>query len=151
MSPVWLSPSRPRACPPRRVPPRLEALDGLLKVRHATGVTSSTPFNNRPNMILFGPREQRHRILLAGICLGPSVFGAVAPNVSAYLLSPTIFPVLNIVAQLGVILYLFLVGLELDTRVIHERGPAALVIAHASIVVPFLFGAVLALVEFLAS
>jgi Kef-type K+ transport system membrane component KefB len=83
--------------------------------------------------------------VVAGICLGPSVFGALAPSASAFLLSPSIFPALNIIAQLGVILYLFLVGLELDTSVIRERGSAALAISHASIIAPFLLGAALAL------
>jgi Kef-type K+ transport system membrane component KefB len=54
-------------------------------------------------------------------------------------------PLLGIVAQLGVILYMFVVGLELDLRALGERGRAAVAISHASIVAPFLLGAALAL------
>jgi Kef-type K+ transport system membrane component KefB len=50
-----------------------------------------------------------------------------------------------VIAQLGVILYMFMVGLELDTSTLVGRGHAAVAISHASIVVPFLLGAGLAL------
>src|SRR5262249_56022221 len=47
--------------------------------------------------------------------------------------------------EIGVVLYMFLVGLELDTSLLRRRGHAAVAISHASIVVPFLAGAFLAL------
>lgn len=83
--------------------------------------------------------------VIGGIFLGPSLLGSVAPEVSAYLLPPTVAPFLGIIAQLGVILYMFLVGLELDLKVLKNSGHATLAISHASIVFPFLFGAILAL------
>src|SRR5947209_6540807 len=52
--------------------------------------------------------------ILAGILLGPSLLGRVAPAVSAYILPKTVAPFLGILSQVGVILYMFLVGLELD-------------------------------------
>src|SRR5688500_2177900 len=53
--------------------------------------------------------------VVAGILLGPSLLGRVAPEVSAYILPTTVAPYLSVVAQVGVILYMFLVGLALDT------------------------------------
>jgi Kef-type K+ transport system membrane component KefB len=83
--------------------------------------------------------------VLAGILLGPSLLGRVAPAVSTYVLPPAVAPVLGLIAQLGVILYMFLVGLHLDTTALLRRGHTAVAISHASIVVPFLLGASLAL------
>jgi hypothetical protein len=50
--------------------------------------------------------------LIAGLLLGPSLLGAVAPGVYHFVLPPTLVPLLGIVAQLGVVFYMFLVGLE---------------------------------------
>jgi len=83
--------------------------------------------------------------VLGGIMLGPSLLGAVAPSVQAALLPETAAPFLSIISQLGVILYMFLVGLELDLRILRRSGHATLAISHASIVLPFLLGAALAI------
>jgi Kef-type K+ transport system membrane component KefB len=83
--------------------------------------------------------------VVAGIMLGPSLLGRLAPGVSTYLLPSEIAPFLGLVAQLGVILYMFLVGLDLDTTALLRRGHTAVAVSHASIVVPFLLGAGLAL------
>jgi Kef-type K+ transport system membrane component KefB len=86
--------------------------------------------------------------IIAGIVLGPSVLGRVAPGVAAYVLPTTVAPFLNVIAQIGVILYMFLVGLELDPKLLRNRGHATVAISHASILAPFLMGAALALVLF---
>jgi len=83
--------------------------------------------------------------VLAGICLGPSVLGRLAPDASAFLLPASIAPFLEIVAQVGIVLFMFLVGVELDPARLRHRAHATLAISHASIVVPFLLGASLAL------
>ncbi len=83
--------------------------------------------------------------ILAGILLGPSLLGRLAPGASAYLFPPAVGPFLNIIAQVGVILYMFLVGLELDPALLRKRGHATVAISHASIVAPFLLGALIAL------
>jgi Kef-type K+ transport system membrane component KefB len=83
--------------------------------------------------------------VLAGILLGPSLLGQIAPAVSAYVLPPSVAPFLNVVAQLGVILYMFLVGLELNGELLHDRAHTAVATSHASIVTPFVFGSILAL------
>jgi Kef-type K+ transport system membrane component KefB len=82
--------------------------------------------------------------VLAGLCLGPSLLGRVAPELGHELLNPSVAGSLSVVAQLGVILYMFLVGLELDVGRLRRQGPMALAISHASIVAPFLSGAALA-------
>jgi Kef-type K+ transport system membrane component KefB len=86
--------------------------------------------------------------IIAGIVLGPSVLGRVAPGVAAYVLPTTVAPFLNVIAQIGVILYMFLVGLELDPKLLRNRGHATVAISHASILAPFLMGAALALILF---
>jgi Kef-type K+ transport system membrane component KefB len=83
--------------------------------------------------------------VVAGIFLGPSLLGRLAPEASAFVLPPAIAPFLGILSQVGVIVYMFLVGLELDTKLLRQRTHASVAISHASIVAPFLFGAVLAL------
>jgi Kef-type K+ transport system membrane component KefB len=83
--------------------------------------------------------------MIAGILLGPSLLGHVAPHFAAYLLPQSIAPLLNVISQMGVILYMFLVGLELDVSAVRERAHSTIAISHASIVVPFLLGAGLAL------
>ena len=83
--------------------------------------------------------------VVAGIMLGPSLLGRIAPEVSAYVLPPTVAPFLGVLSQVGVILYMFLVGLELNTTLLKTRTHASIAVSHASIVTPFLLGAALAL------
>lgn len=83
--------------------------------------------------------------VLGGILLGPSFLGAIAPGAQAALLPEAAAPFLSIISQLGVILYMFLIGLELDLRILRRSGHATLAISHASIVLPFLLGAGLAI------
>jgi K+:H+ antiporter len=80
--------------------------------------------------------------VVGGILLGPSILG---PELSALVLPPSIAPTLGVVAQLGVLLYMFLVGLRLDLGSVRARAHATVAISHASIVAPFLLGAWLAL------
>jgi Kef-type K+ transport system membrane component KefB len=78
--------------------------------------------------------------MFAGILLGPSVFGRLAPELSAFLLPTSITPYLRAVAQIGVVLYMFLVGLELDVRQLRQRAGTALVISASGIAVPLVLG-----------
>jgi Kef-type K+ transport system membrane component KefB len=83
--------------------------------------------------------------VIAGILLGPSLLGRLAPSVSGYLLPTSVAPFLSMLAQVGVILYMFLVGLELDTNLLRKRTHATVAVSHASIVLPFVLGCALAL------
>jgi Kef-type K+ transport system membrane component KefB len=83
--------------------------------------------------------------VIAGIALGPSLLGALSPSVASYLLPASVAPYLGILSQLGVILFMFLVGLELDTSLLRDKPHAAVAISHASILAPFVLGVVLSL------
>jgi Kef-type K+ transport system membrane component KefB len=83
--------------------------------------------------------------ILAGLMLGPSLLGAVWPEAYAFLLPASAAPHLGVVAKIGVVLFMFLVGLELDPSVLRGNTHVALAISHASILAPFLLGALLAL------
>lgn len=80
--------------------------------------------------------------MAAGILLGPSLLGT---HLSGMLLPPEAAPGLGIIAQFGVILYMFLVGLELDGRELRRSARVTLNVSYASILVPFALGIVLAL------
>lgn len=82
--------------------------------------------------------------VLAGLLLGPSFLGQVSPAAMHYLLPASAAPFLSVIAQIGVLLFMFLVGLELDTGRLGRRTRALLVISHVSIIVPFLLGVTLA-------
>jgi Kef-type K+ transport system membrane component KefB len=83
--------------------------------------------------------------MVAGIMLGPSLLGHFWPQATAFILPEHAQPSLKIIAQLGVILYMFLVGLELNAGLLRSRAHATVAISHASIVTPFLLGSLLAL------
>ena len=83
--------------------------------------------------------------MIAGILLGPSLLGRILPGVSAYILPNQVAPYLSVIANIGVILYMFLVGTELNTNLLRKRTHASVATSHASIIVPFLLGSGLAL------
>jgi Kef-type K+ transport system membrane component KefB len=82
--------------------------------------------------------------ITAGIVLGPSVLGAVWPAGAAAVIPDSVVPQINVVAQIGVVLFVFFAGLELNTKLLRGRGHLAVVVSHVSIAVPFLLGVVLA-------
>ena len=83
--------------------------------------------------------------MIAGILLGPSLLGRISPGIFERLFPPEVLPVLSVISQIGVILYMFLVGVELDTQLIRRRTHSSVAISHASIIAPFLLGSALAL------
>src|SRR5947209_15377865 len=84
--------------------------------------------------------------VVAGILLGPSLLGWLWPQAAAFVLPPSVAPYLGVVAQLGVVLYMFLVGLELNPALLRGRLHTTLAVSHTSIVLPFVPGPALALV-----
>jgi K+:H+ antiporter len=96
---------------------------------------------------LFGRIHQPPVIgeVLGGIVLGPSVLGRLAPPVADYVLPASVAPVLGVIAQIGVILYMFLVGVDLNIDRLRRRAHAIVATSHASIVTPFVLGSLLAL------
>ena len=83
--------------------------------------------------------------VIGGVLLGPSLLGAIAPQAYLFILPPSVVPFLGIVAQLGVLLYMFLVGLELNSDLMRGQVHVTVAISHASIVLPFVLGTTLAL------
>jgi len=83
--------------------------------------------------------------MLAGIALGPSVLGLFFPDVMTFLFPQSSLETLRLLSQIGVVLFMFVVGMELNTRHLREKGTAAVMISHASIIVPFLLGSALSL------
>jgi Kef-type K+ transport system membrane component KefB len=83
--------------------------------------------------------------IVAGIFLGPSLLGWLAPDVSVALFPSDSLGPLNALGQVGVILFIFLIGLKLDLANVWARGRAVLVIAHTSIAVPLILGTGLAI------
>jgi Kef-type K+ transport system membrane component KefB len=84
--------------------------------------------------------------IVSGLVLGPSVLGAISSDAYQFLLPTDAAPHLGIIAKIGVVLFMFLVGLELDHRLLKGSSHATLAISHASIVLPFVLGSALALV-----
>lgn len=83
--------------------------------------------------------------VIAGILLGPSALGYVWPGATQFLLPTHVAPALDGLAQMGVLLYMFIIGLELNPAVLRGRTAATITVSHASIVVPFILGFALCL------
>jgi Kef-type K+ transport system membrane component KefB len=82
--------------------------------------------------------------MIAGIVLGPSVLGLFAPSVQAMLFPPASLGVLSVVSHVGLVLYMFVVGMHLHTSFIRQAFRGAMLISLTGVVAPFLLGAVLA-------
>jgi Kef-type K+ transport system membrane component KefB len=83
--------------------------------------------------------------ILAGIALGPSLLGQLPGHLDKDIFPPDVRPYLRVVAQLGLIIFMFIVGLELDISLIRGKERAAAAISLSSVVLPFGLGALLAL------
>lgn len=83
--------------------------------------------------------------IVAGIMLGPSLFGLVAPDLAAALFPAEAVPFLNVLSQVGLIFFMFLIGLELNPKYLSGQLEVAILISHVSILVPFSLGTLLAL------
>lgn len=83
--------------------------------------------------------------IVAGIVLGPSLLGYFFPEFSANLFPPESLDNLNLLSQIGLVLFMFVIGLELDFSVLKNKLNETLVISHAGIVVPFFLGVVAAI------
>ncbi len=83
--------------------------------------------------------------MIAGVLLGPSLFGLIWPEAQASLFPKESLKVLYVGAQLGVGLYMFLVGIEFNTEHFRSRAKSAVAVSLAGMIVPFIFGGLLAM------
>jgi len=84
--------------------------------------------------------------IVAGLALGPSLLGWLWPAASAQLFAPASLGPLGLLSQLGVLVFMFLVGLDLDLGAIRHKARAAIIVSHTSIFAPFALGVALVLV-----
>ena len=82
--------------------------------------------------------------MITGVLLGPSLLGWVSPEFSAYLFPPESKPILFSVCQLGLVLYMFLIGVEFNVDLIKSRIRSAASVSLAGILVPFALGGLIA-------
>src|SRR5690606_39657720 len=82
--------------------------------------------------------------MIAGIVLGPSLVGMYFPEFSAALFPVESLGNLQVLSQIGLILFMFMVGMELDLKILKNKAHDAVVVSHASIIIPFALGMTLA-------
>src|SRR4030095_4389017 len=78
--------------------------------------------------------------MVAGILLGPSFLGALAPGVSAAIFPPSSLSALSALSQIGLFFFMCLVGVERNPQLLREKGEAAVLTSHVSIVMPMFLG-----------
>jgi Kef-type K+ transport system membrane component KefB len=86
--------------------------------------------------------------IIAGIVLGPSVLGLLSPQAMNFLFPAGSLEPLRLLSQIGVALFMFVVGMELELAHLRKQAHTAIMVSHASIIVPFFLGAALALVVY---
>ncbi len=78
--------------------------------------------------------------IIAGIALGPSLLGLYLPEVSGFIFPANSLGSLQVLSQIGLILFMFIIGMELNLNVLKNKAHEAVVISHASIIIPFTLG-----------
>lgn len=81
--------------------------------------------------------------MIAGIALGPSLMGWLTPGFSEFIFPPSSMGNLQMLSQVGLVLFMFVVGMELDLNIVKKKAGSAVVISHASIVIPYGLGVAL--------
>ncbi len=94
------------------------------------------------------PRIGQPRVMgevLAGIILGPTVFGAIDPVLQAKLFASDIVPLIGVAANLGLVFYMFLIGLEVDFGQVRQRLSTTLAVSNTGLALPMILGMATAL------
>ncbi len=86
--------------------------------------------------------------MVAGILLGPSLFGWVWPQAFHFVFADGTLATLKLLSQIGVCLFMFMVGIDLDVSHLRHRAQTALVVSHVSILFPYFLGVVTSLFLF---
>jgi Kef-type K+ transport system membrane component KefB len=82
--------------------------------------------------------------IAAGIFLGPSLLGWLAPDIMNFLFPTSSLNTLQLLSQIGLILFMFIIGLEVDMDVFRTKATEGIVIGHVSIVFPYFLGVIMA-------
>ena len=82
--------------------------------------------------------------ILAGIVLGPSILGSVAPEFSQFLFRAETLDNINMISTFGLILFMFAIGMELDISEVRKKLKKTILISHTSTIVPFVIGVLIA-------
>jgi Kef-type K+ transport system membrane component KefB len=83
--------------------------------------------------------------IVAGIALGPSLLGWLAPDLATAIFPPATIPFLNLLSQIGLVFFMFLIGLELDPKYLKGNLNVAIAVSGVSILVPFSLATILAI------
>ncbi|MFB5651001.1 cation:proton antiporter [Leptospira wolffii] len=83
--------------------------------------------------------------IIAGLLLGPSFLGLFWPEVSGFLFPKESLKIIQALSNVGLLLFLFIIGMELDLSVLKKKAHDAVVVSHASILFPFFLGTAFAL------
>ncbi len=83
--------------------------------------------------------------MMAGVLLGPSLFGLVAPGAFQFVFAASSLEPLRLLSQVGVCLFMFAVGMEMDWAELRKKASTAIFVSHVSIAIPCLLGVGLAL------
>jgi Kef-type K+ transport system membrane component KefB len=96
--------------------------------------------------MLFGKFKQPQVVgeMAAGIALGPTLFGFVAPGAYHFLFPPESLGFLNALSQAGLVIFLFLVGVRVDFAELRRQSGVAIVTSNVSVIVPLAMGIALA-------
>jgi Kef-type K+ transport system membrane component KefB len=81
--------------------------------------------------------------IVAGIVLGPSIIGMMFPEFSAFVFPKESLKTLQFLSQIGLIMFMFIIGMELNIKVLKNKAKEAVVISHASIIFPYFLGVTL--------
>jgi len=83
--------------------------------------------------------------MFAGVLLGPSLLGQLFPSAESFLFPSASLPTLHLLSQLGIVLFMFVVGMDVDVDRLRRRARETVLISNAGIVVPFALGVWLSL------
>jgi Kef-type K+ transport system membrane component KefB len=86
--------------------------------------------------------------MFAGLLLGPSVLGGLSPGLFNLIFASSSMGTLRLLSQVGVCLFMFVVGMELDLNHLRGRASSAILVSHVSILFPYFLGVALSLFLF---